>query len=149
MATFINPVVPAHIGKYYPDAVKASTLLSGFLAFALFKYKKFPQQIAYASSVCSDEVNALGQPNLHGMIGPFFMGGLNGSPFVGLTGLGAFLHHIPEKGIALLVFGPHVGITTKTQLAGRIVRRGQTEESSCCGAMAKAISNVIKGCITR
>jgi hypothetical protein len=143
-----NPFVPAHIGKHYPDAIRASTLLTGFLAYAAIMYQKLPHKIAFATSVCSDEVNALEQPDLHGMIGPFFMGGLDGSPFVGLTGLGAFLHHIPDEGIALLVFGPHVGITTKTQVAGKIVRRGQEKESSCCGALAKAIGNVISGNLT-
>ncbi|QEH38916.1 hypothetical protein OJF2_75260 [Aquisphaera giovannonii] len=81
------------------------------------------------------------------MIGPFILGGLDGYPFVGKTGIGAFSHHVPEGGAALMFVGPHVGITDDGQV-GKVVRPGQTRPSDCCGAASAALRKLEAGRIT-
>lgn len=55
------------------------------------------------------------------------MGGLSGFPFC------AFASHIPEKGTALIVFGPHIGVD-ENGIIGQVNRRGHSYSSSCCGS---------------
>jgi hypothetical protein len=61
------------------------------------------------------------------------LGGLGGLPFVGISGMGAFIHHVPASGKIFIVFGPHVGISDKG-VVGQIERVGQTSISTSCGA---------------
>jgi hypothetical protein len=63
----------------------------------------------------------------------FNLGGLGGLPFVGISGMGAFIHHAPVAGKIFIVFGPHVGISDKG-VVGQIERVGQTSISTSCGA---------------
>ena len=52
----------------------------------------------------------LGGPLVHivgqDLLGPFKMGGLNGFPFTGLTGMSAFSSHVPDNGAVLIFYGP-------------------------------------------
>jgi len=52
---------------------------------------------------------------------------------VGISGMGAFIHHVPAEGKIFIVFGPHVGISDKG-VVGQIERVGQTSISTSCGA---------------
>ncbi|MCD8539389.1 MAG: hypothetical protein LRY55_06200, partial [Leadbetterella sp.] len=67
------------------------------------------------------------------MLGPFKMGGLNGYPFAGITGMNAFAHHVPEDGAVIVFYAPHIGITAEGNI-GEISRIGQSRNSACCGA---------------
>ena len=49
------------------------------------------------------------------------MGGLDGFPFTGLTGMGAFASHVPDDGAVFVYYGPHIGIT-KDGVIGEIHR---------------------------
>lgn len=75
--------------------------------------------------------------------GTFHLGGLGGLPFVGTSGMGAFLHHVPDHGKVLLVFGPHVGISERGQL-GTLLRPGKTEETPTCGAAMAAYQAILR-----
>lgn len=127
-----------HISTYYPKAIEASTLVAAFLWFARTALGVKVDEIALLTSICSDDLNSVQFLRGTKMIGPFILGGLDGYPFVGKTGLGAYSHHFPDGGTGLMFFGPHAGITD-TGVLGKVVRPGQKVESDCCGAAAAAL----------
>lgn len=100
----------------------------------------------WATSVCSDEVNQ----SLHQLdkyfraFGPFILGGISGIPFAGKTGFKAFASHIPDNGGAVVIYGPHIGIT-KDGEPGKVNREGQDHTSSCCGSLVAGLNNVKNG----
>lgn len=97
----------------------------------------------FADSVCSDDVNSIQYPTrAQDFWGPFKMGGLNGFPFTGLTGMKAFASHVPDDGAVLIYYGPHIGIT-KNGIIGEIHRVGQSKNSNCCGAAKGALSKLL------
>jgi hypothetical protein len=138
-------LAPPHVRKYYPAAIKSSWFIRSFLWFVKAAFGKDEEQVALLLSVCSDDLNSAEQPET-AMIGPFTLGGLDGYPFGGKTGIGAFSHHVPENGVALLYFGPHVGITNQEQV-GAVVRPGQSKPSACCGAARQALEELEAGAI--
>jgi hypothetical protein len=89
-----------------------------------------------ATSVCSDEViqSATNFREHVSLPKPFQLGGLAGFPFTGITGFNAFAGHIPDDGYAIILYGPHIGISDSDQL-GTVLRKGQSLETSCCGAL--------------
>ena len=98
----------------------------------------------YADSICCDDLNAVEyQKRAFEMLGPFKLGGLHGFPFAGLTGMGAFAHHVPADGALFVFFGPHIGIT-KTGRVGFTLRPGQAEPSARCGAATAAVNILLR-----
>ena len=75
------------------------------------------------------------------------MGGLDGFPFTGLTGMGAFASHVPDEGAVVIYYGPHIGIT-KDGTIGEIHRHGQSKNSGCCGAAKGALHKLTNNLIT-
>ena len=67
------------------------------------------------------------------------MGGLAGFPFVGKTGFGAYMHHVPEGGCMLIICASHVGVDPAGTV-GKVHRHGMKDESSACGAAVGAYS---------
>jgi hypothetical protein len=129
------------IRTYYPDAYYAE-----FLEQQVLEYLRIiqidPQKVMTANSVCSDDINAMQFPiSDSGLLGPFYLGGLDGFPFTGLTGMQAFAHHMPEQGALLIYFGPHNGITKKGVI-GKVLRTGQDHDSDCCGAAQAALKKI-------
>ncbi|MFZ4107201.1 hypothetical protein, partial [Flavobacterium sp.] len=95
----------------------------------------------------SDDVNSIQYPaRIQEFLGPFKMGGLDGFPFTGLTGMGAFASHVPEEGAVAIYFGPHIGIT-KDGTIGEIHRQGQSKNSGSCGAAKGALNKLINNLI--
>ena len=92
-----------------------------------------------ATSCCPDEINRdLDEQTL--VIGrAFSMGGLAGFPFVGKTGFGAYMHHVPADGCMLIICASHVGIDA-TGKVGKVLRHGMKDESTACGAAVGAYS---------
>jgi hypothetical protein len=86
------------------------------------------------TSLCSDEtarqlVNDFTQ--VYG--GSFNLGGLAGFPFAGNIGFANMAQHIPdEDGAALIVYGPHVGVSQTTGEVGVVERPGVTQLETCC-----------------
>jgi len=106
-----------------------------------------PQQVMHADSICCDDLNEIEYPErAHEMLGPFKLGGLAGFPFAGLTGMGAFAHHVPEEGAVFVFYAPHIGIT-KLGEVGATLRPGQTKPSSCCGAARAALAKLESGSV--
>ncbi|PPK76153.1 hypothetical protein B0F87_104245 [Methylobacter tundripaludum] len=129
------------IREYYPNANYSEILEKEVIAY--LEHIGFnPDKVMTANSICSDDINAMQFPiSDSGLLGPFYLGGLDGFPFTGLTGVQAFAHHMPEEGALLIYYGPHIGITEKGEI-GKVVRNGQDHESNCCGAAQAALARI-------
>lgn len=138
LLTDISPVVK----NYYPDAVPLNSLMHNVIQAIFNEFDYTPGQILLANSICSDDINSIEYPEeARQMLGSFEMGGLNGFPFTGLSGMSAFASHVPDDGAVLIFYGPHIGITTHGKV-GRITRSGQHKETNCCGAAAAALARI-------
>ncbi len=141
------------IRHHYSNAITTIDSVNQLIDFVEEKLDLEPSQIMLADSICSDDVNSIQYPaRAHEFLGPFKMGGLDGFPFTGLTGMGAFASHVPDEGAVFIYYGPHIGIT-KTGTIGEIHRFGQSKNSGCCGAAKGALSklmsnNIVPGHIT-
>jgi hypothetical protein len=130
------------IRKIYPNAISTSDGVEQLLTLLTERLGLRPDQVMSADSICSDDLNLIEYPKrAYEMLGPFKMGGLNGFPFTGLTGMGAFAHHVPQDGAVFVFYGPHIGITIDGKV-GEVVRPGQTAPSSCCGAARAALGKL-------
>lgn len=131
------------IHKWYPNAVTTIDSVNKLIDFVEYELDLEPRQIMLADSICSDDVNSIQYPvRTQEFLGPFKMGGLNGFPFTGLTGMGAFASHVPDDGAVVIYYGPHVGIT-KSGTLGEIHRLGQNSNSGCCGAAKGALGKLL------
>lgn len=138
----------AIIRQYYHDAITTIDGVNRLIDFVEEKLDLEPGQVMLADSICSDDVNSIQYPaRAHEFLGPFKMGGLDGFPFTGLTGMGAFASHVPDDGAVFVYYGPHVGVS-KNGAFGEIHRIGQSKNSGCCGAAKGALNKLINGQIT-
>ena len=143
----------AVIRKWYPNAITTIDCVNRLIDHVEEKLELELKQVMLADSICSDDVNSIQYPaRALEFLGPFKMGGLDGFPFTGLTGMGAFASHVPDNGAVFIYYGPHIGIT-QTGVIGEIHRFGQVKNSGCCGAakgaLAKLLNNqIIEGNIT-
>ncbi len=137
----------AVIHQHYPNAKTSIDGVNDFIDFVESVLDIEPSQIMLADSICSDDVNSIQYPTrTQEFLGPFKMGGLDGFPFTGLTGMGAFASHVPDDGAVAIYYGPHIGIT-KDGVIGEIHRHGQSKNSGCCGAAKGALSKLMHNLI--
>ncbi len=137
------------VRQFYPTAMTTIDAVNRLLALAEDMLDLEPSQIMLADSICSDDINAMEYPRVaYEMLGPFKMGGLNGFPFTGITGMNAFAHHVPENGAVFIYYAPHIGIT-KNGTTGEVNRIGQSKPSACCGAARAALNKLMAGNITK
>jgi hypothetical protein len=143
----------AVIHQWYPNAVTTIDSVNKVIDFVEYELDLEPRQVMLADSICSDDVNSIQYPaRTQEFLGPFKMGGLDGFPFTGLTGMGAFASHVPDEGAVFIYYGPHIGITKEGKL-GEIHRIGQSKNSGCCGAAKGALgklsnNQIVEGNIT-
>jgi Limiting CO2-inducible proteins B/C beta carbonyic anhydrases len=138
----------AIIRQYYPTAVTTIDSVNRLIDFVEERLDLEPQQVMLADSICSDDVNSIQYPaRAHEFLGPFKMGGLDGFPFTGLTGMGAFASHVPDDGAVFVYYGPHIGIS-KNGMLGEIHRFGQSKNTGCCGAAKGALNKLLNNQIT-
>lgn len=136
------------IRKWYPKAITTIDSVNKIIDFVEYELDLEPKQVMLADSVCSDDVNSIQYPaRTQEFLGPFKMGGLDGFPFTGLTGMGAFASHVPDEGAVFIYYGPHIGIT-KDGTIGEIHRFGQSKNSGCCGAAKGALGKLTNNQIT-
>lgn len=96
-------------------------------------------------SLCSDEINADFVKAVQQYYGPaFILGGLGGVPFVGVSGMGAAVSHIPDQGKFLIVVASHVGYSPVMNTLGKVRREGRDNLSGACGAAIGALGKVLK-----
>lgn len=135
----------AIIRQYYHDAITTIDGVNRLIDFVEETLDLEPGQVMLADSICSDDVNSIQYPaRAHEFLGPFKMGGLDGFPFTGLTGMGAFASHVPDDGAVFVYYGPHVGVS-KNGAFGEIHRFGQNKNSGCCGAAKGALNKLLNG----
>ncbi|MGB4773405.1 MAG: hypothetical protein WBP58_18210 [Chitinophagaceae bacterium] len=135
------------IRRYYPKAMTTIDTVNRLIDFVEDKLELEPSLIMLADSICSDDVNSIQYPaRAHEFLGPFKMGGLDGFPFTGLTGMGAFASHVPDNGAVCIYYGPHIGIS-RDGLVGEIHRIGQAKNSGCCGAAKAALGKLMQNVI--
>lgn len=133
------------VKQWYPNALTSVDTVNRLLDTIEQQLNLKPHQIMHADSMCCDDVNAIQYPpRALEMLGPFHMGGLNGFPFAGPTGMNAFAHHVPEDGAVMIFYAPHIGIT-KSGTIGEISRIGQSANSACCGAAKGALGKLVNG----
>ncbi|WP_027384690.1 hypothetical protein [Epilithonimonas caeni] len=141
------------VRKWYPQALTSIDTVNRLLDTIEKHLGLKPYQLMHADSMCCDDVNAIQYPpRAYEMLGPFHLGGLDGYPFAGITGMNAFAHHVPEDGAVIIFYAPHIGIT-KDGTIGEISRIGQSDNSACCGAAKGALGKlandqIIEGNIT-
>jgi len=156
--------------QYYPTALTSERTANQVLQ-TLQPFGFSSQNTLFATSICSDEINFdLAAPkslcfallDAFGGSKMFHMGGLGGIPFVGRTGLGAEMDHIPyhtssnngddgadangnREGNLMILYASHVGISDEGKV-GEVERCGQGghgHTSTACGA-AIAAYNMIR-----
>lgn len=133
------------IRKYYPNAISTIDSVNKLIDYVEDELDLEPQMVMLADSICSDDVNSMQYPvRAQEFLGPFKMGGLDGFPFTGLTGMGAFASHVPDEGAVMIYYGPHIGIS-KEGVLGEINRQGQHKNTSCCGAARAALQKLAAG----
>lgn len=133
------------VRKWYPDAIPTEEAVDRLLALVERRIGVPPSKLMSADSICSDDLNSIEYPKrAYEMLGPFKMGGLNGFPFTGLTGMGAFAHHVPKDGAVFVYHAPHIGVARTGEL-GAILRPGQSTPSACCGAARAALGKLLRG----
>ncbi len=138
----------AIIQQHYSNANTTIDSVNKFIDFIEDILDLEPSKVMLADSICSDDVNSIQYPvRTQEFLGPFKMGGLDGYPFTGLTGMGAFASHVPDEGAVAIYYGPHIGIT-KNGIIGEIHRHGQTKNSGCCGAAKGALNKLTNNLIT-
>ena len=131
----------------YPNALSTSATVDAFLDLMEHRLGIEPGKIMLADSICSDDLNIIEYPKrAYEMLGPFKLGGLDGFPFAGLTGMGAFAHHVPADGAVFVFHGPHIGVSKEGD-TGRILRPGQSQHSPCCGAVHAAVDKMMANMI--
>ncbi|MFA6151795.1 MAG: hypothetical protein WC716_10785 [Chitinophagaceae bacterium] len=132
----------AIIHKFYPNAISTIDSVNRLIDYVEDKLDIEPAMVMLADSICSDDVNSIQYPaRAQEFLGPFKMGGLDGFPFTGLTGMGAFASHVPDEGAVMIYYGPHIGISKEGTL-GEIQRYGQQAHTGCCGAARGALSKL-------
>lgn len=133
------------IRKYYPNALTTEDTVNRLLDVIEEEFGLKPHQLMHADSLCCDDVNSIQYPpRAYEMLGPFHLGGLDGYPFAGLTGMGAFAHHVPEDGAIVIFYAPHIGVTKDGKI-GEINRYGQSSNSTCCGAAKAGLVKLVNG----
>jgi hypothetical protein len=132
------------IRQHYPEAITTERVVRRLFRILKDDLGLKPSQVVLADSICSDDVNSIEYPKAaFRMLGPFKLGGLDGFPFTGRTGMHAFASHGPRNGAALIYHAPHIGIS-ESGVVGRIKREGQHRLSACCGACDAAIDTLTK-----
>jgi len=128
--------------RCFPGAIPGSVVLDRTID-AVRPFGMDPENTLYGQSICPDEINNekgdLSSLMIDHWGEVFPMGGIGGVPFVGKTGFSAFSHHVPTEGHLLILFGPHIAISSSGEL-GKYMREGQDDESTACGAVLAAYS---------
>lgn len=133
------------VRRHYPDAHTTVESVDRHLDLFRRRFGLRPTDVLLADSICADDVNSIEYPKrAYQMPGPFKLGGLDGFPFAGLTGMAAFAGHVPDEGAVFVYHAPHIGIS-EDGTVGMIRRVGQSAPSGCCGACRAALAKLQAG----
>ena len=147
-----SPDFDTSIRTFFPGSLPNSSIISK-VQKRLSTREYRPYNTILGASLCSDEIDSTTLSLQDGFKsamavkkdgGVFNLGGLGGVPFVGKSGFGAFLSHVPTNGKVLIMYGPHVGISNEG-VVGKVERVGQDKPSTSCGAGIGAYKALMKG----
>ena len=136
----MKDVIEQKIKEQYPKAETGSYVTEKYLSYLSDHYKEDLKKMLSATSVCADDIN-VSTDFRRELTRPFTLGGLGGIPFVGLTGMVPFSHHIPNNGSAFIFYGLHIGTTDEAEL-DQMRRPGQAGLSNGCGALMLALNRL-------
>jgi hypothetical protein len=146
--TRCNKVVSI-VREHFPSAISSSRTTK-LVKKTLEAYDVNSKNMLLTQSVCPDEINHeegdITDLFIHEFGGGkvFHLGGLAGIPFSGKTGFGAFSHHVPDDGHALILQMPHIGMSDALKF-GQYTRVGQTKDGAACGAAVGALCHCRAG----
>ena len=130
------------IASSFPKSLANKELVSK-VSSGLSKLGFSGQNTLLATSLCCDELSRPLEQDFGKVYGNHFsMGGLAGFPFGGVTSFGAMAAHIPDEGNCLVVFAPHVGVSSTGEV-GTVEREGRVNGGSCCGSACAACNYVL------
>jgi hypothetical protein len=147
-----SPDFDSSVRTFFPGAVP-NTVVNNRAAERLLSRGYRPYNTILGSSLCSDEIDSTALSLMQQLQksltlkkdgGVFNLGGLGGVPFVGKSGFGAFLSHVPVSGKVIILYGPHVGISNEG-VVGKVERVGQDKPSGACGAALGAYKAIKAG----
>jgi hypothetical protein len=134
-----------HVLEVFPNAIPGEQLFNELIEKLKSNEGFDIDKTLLGLSICPDETNATVFPLKKYFPYYFFLGGLSGYPFTGKTGVAAFASHVPENGYALILYGPHIGITRNHSGVGVIIRKDHGVETTCCGALINILDHIKSG----
>ena len=94
------------------------------------------------TSLCCDEITRVLEADFADVYREsYHMGGLAGFPWGGITAFASMAAHIPDGGSALLVYAPHVGVSSDGSV-GTVARRGCDSAGPACDSAVGASLHV-------
>jgi Limiting CO2-inducible proteins B/C beta carbonyic anhydrases len=137
--------------EVFQGAVTYDELLT-YLTNKLIEYGYTVPKTLCATSLCGDEMNRPLEQALSQIFGEnYSLGGLAGCPFGGVTAFRKMKAHVADDGAAVIVYGPHVGVS----LDGRVghvdrakISSQEGEHTLCCRSAilgADQVSKVLRG----
>merc|ERR1719330_2022661 len=146
-----SQLVKGAVISKFPGAMPGNKVVDLMLD-SMKRYGIRKNNVVYGMAICPDEING-NRGHVTTILTRyygrnFFVGGLGGVPFVGKTGFAAFSHHVPDDGHVVIVFGPHIGISPDGE-PGKVLRAGQAELSTACGALTACYAQCTGGTTMR
>ena len=135
--------------KYYFPKALPTSIVATKVQTALSQRKFTRGNTLFGTCVCPDEINnkptkslpAALQNAMTDLNGVFHLGGLAGLPYMGASGMKAFLSHTPSNGKVFIMYGPHVGVTD-AGIVGSVERLGKTSATLDCDTTLNALKVV-------
>jgi len=135
----------AALNEEFPGAMPGPVFGDSLIHYLKTRYGVAPDKMLLGLSTCVDDIIYTKNFHLHPEVkGPFHLGGLAGLPFTGISGLEAFIHHVPDSGTMVMIIEPHIGYSEQAGW-GFVLRHEQHEASSCCGALMGTLGKLQQG----
>jgi hypothetical protein len=129
------------IRNHFPQANTWPEITRKYLHKISSEYQIPLEKVLFASSICPDELNYRATNFNHSFPHAFYLGGLGGIPYTGITGMGAYASHVPPDGASFIFYGPHVGIQIDGTI-GSVKREHQHEPTYSCGALMSVLERM-------
>ncbi len=90
-----------------------------------------------AIAMCRDDTTAELEHALRakGFLDAFHLHTLTGLPVSGTASIAAYYHHIPDQGVGIIIYAPHLGVDAEGRI-GSVNRHGIAHPGASCGAAA-------------
>lgn len=124
----------AKLYERFPKAARVGALASR-LRLTLWGLGIETEHVLFANALCRDELCTPSVRRFSTDWGEnFSLAGLGGYPSAGRTGAEAYAAHLPAGGTLLILYGPHIGISSLGEF-GVAERPGKRGLTPACGAL--------------